>query len=182
MAAISTRQKALAAVVLLTLAVFILGLSLQSSNTGFSPALYPSSTQRPLAKLMSHEMVPGNPMYTLLMVKDRVVLEFTFDPIENAWLRVEYANRRLEYAQTLLENKEEVLAITTMAKAQIYLGQAVELVQKHDAGQLEKLRAILLEHQVALRTTKELLTDSDKARIDQLIGYNASLVQTISRH
>jgi hypothetical protein len=182
LAAISTKKKIFLAVGLVVLAFFILAMSLQSSNLGFSPVQYAPTTQQPLSKMLSREMIPGNPLYLLLMVKDAVVLDLTLDPMKNAWLRVEYANRRLGYAKTLLNKHEGPLAINTIAKAEIYLGKAVELIQRNDPSQLSALQGILVQHQQALRDAKAQLSDEDQARVDSLLHYNESLVQTISRH
>lgn len=181
LAAISTRKKIFLAVGLVVLAFFILATSLQSTNAGSSLVSYAPTTQQPLSKMLSREMIPGNPLYTLMMIKDRILLDLTFDPVQNAWLRVEYANRRLGYAKTLLNNNEGASAINTMAKAEIYLGKAVELIQRNEVSQLPKMQTILLEHQRVLRESKQHLSDEEKARVDSLLNYNASLVQTISK-
>jgi len=182
LAAISVTKKLLLAALLIVFAMFILGASLQSTNADNSSFTTPMAAQQPMQKLILNEVVPGNPLYALRMIGDRVRLELTFNPVENAWLRVEYANRRLETATLLLKHDEELAAINTMAKAEIYLGKAAELLNTHDRTQLAKLQPVLLEHRRQLEGLKSILhADSEKTRVDQLINYNASLYQTISR-
>ncbi len=182
LATMSLSKKLLLAAFMICFASGILALSLQSTNTGSQAFTVPSTAQQPMAKLVFNEMIPGNPIYALHMMRDRIRLQLTKDPVKNAWLQVEYANRRMETATLLIDRGEASTAISTLAKAQIYMGQAAEILTRIDPSQLAPLKLNLLEHRKQLEAAKSHLTNTDTSRLDNLIDYNASLIQTISRY
>lgn len=182
LATLSGTKKLFLAGGMIVFASCILALSLQSTNAGSSAFTLPSTAQQPMSKFVLREMIPGNPMYALYMARDRIVLELTKDPVQNGLLRVEYANRRMETAKILIDRDETAAAVSTLAKAQIYMGKAVELFTTYDQSKLPQLKVQLLEHRKQLEAAKAHLINADPSRLDDLIGFNASLIQTISRY
>lgn len=121
----------------LTVALLILVVSLTAVNVV-------QSAETRLSKrhfYLSGRVLPDHTAYPVLMALDRLRLE-TASPLEQIFLRVDYANRRFEYVLELLEKDQASLALTTMTKAQKYLIQAA-----HEA--IEQEQPASVRHYIA---------------------------------
>lgn len=138
--------------------------------------------QRPLAKLLEQRIVPGHPIYMVLMVRDQVCLFVTKEPTERSRLMIEYARERLLSALDVSSTGEHQLALATLMKAEVYLGRAASELLKTRSGNDDisqnDLR-LLLEaidiHIQTLQSMKQTRTDSEKVQFDQLLNYTMSL-------
>jgi len=124
----------------------------------------------------SQQILPDHSLYKVLMAMDRIQLE-TATPKEQIYMRVEYANRRLDYAKSLLDKNKEELAMTTLLKSQQYLDQAVQAALKPDVAisLKERIAKSLDFHSEELRTLSPKLTDSNRAIIDKVIRNHDTL-------
>lgn len=91
---------------------------------------------------LSNQILPDNLLYLPLMLRDRLVLNFT--PYhQQVFTKLEYSEERSRSAHQLLENGQEALAVTTMSKSQKYLLQAVyQMRSSSDQYTLEEKRQI----------------------------------------
>lgn len=152
-------------VLALSTAVGILFISLSTVSAVQSA----SGVDQPKHFYMEGTLLPDHIAYPIVMMVDRAHLESS-TPIEQVYLKTEYANRRLEYAQKLLEKDNTNLAVTTLTKSQKYLlsaaRQAIETdmsatVIKHVIATIEYHR-----EQTALLAPK--LPDNERAVLDGL--------------
>jgi flagellin-specific chaperone FliS len=127
------------------------------------------------------DILPDNIMYPVLMAVDRVELE-TAPNSEQIYIQIEYANRRLNYAQQLIDQQKEVLAVSTLTKAENYLADAAAKVAlNEDTTQTVKddLSRAIRFHIDELQKINPKLTDADRALIDKLIEQNDFTLKTL---
>lgn len=80
-------------------------------------------------------ILPDHPLYFIKMVRDRILLMVTGEPLAKAERLLLYADKRLGAAKALAEGNKPTLAVTTLTKAEKYLEQAVtEAVKAKEAG------------------------------------------------
>lgn len=108
---------------------------------------------------------------------DRLQLE-TASPLEQVFMKVEYANRRLDYSKALLEKGEEEVAFATLLKAQNYLNQAAVDSLKEDVptSVKERVAKAVAYHSTELRDLAPKLTDAHRAQLDQILSEHTTLV------
>jgi hypothetical protein len=75
-------------------------------------------------------LLPDHPLYWLKMVRDRVMLWLTQEPKARAQRLLLYADKRIHAALFLAEGNKPDLAVTTAMKAEQYLQQVYEQVEK----------------------------------------------------
>jgi hypothetical protein len=128
----------------------------------------------------NREVLPDHLFYPVLMVKDRLQLETASDN-ERVFMNVEYAHRRLEYAEELLKGKKNVLALTTLTKAEAYLHNAV--VEAHDLNAPDSVKQRIAKaveyHNKRMRELADQFTDQDRVVIDQKINENQVLLKML---
>jgi|GEM_PF-365345 len=166
--------------------VFVLMMSLRSFVIQNGKNDIDVKDERPLAKLIEKRIVPGHPAYPLFMVRDWVRLTLTRESRERSRLMVELARDRLLSALDVYSTQEHQLALSTLTKAEVYLGRAAEeLVRTKERGgevsqyDLKLLLDTIDVHIVSIQAMKSTMTDSEKVQCDQLIGYTMSLHDTM---
>ncbi len=129
----------------------------------------------------SHQILPDNSMYKVIMAMDKLQLETT-PPEEQIFVRIEYAHRRLDYVKALLDKNNEDLAMTTLLKSQQYLHQAAQqtLQQNSPTSIKERVAKAIEYHTSVLKEIAPKLTDAHRARIDQLIQEHDTLVVALT--
>ncbi len=160
----------------------ILFISFRTSGLGTHGSDLDVKDQKPLAKLLEKRIVPGHPVYVFLMVRDQVRLLFTKDPKIRSQIMIEYARDRLLSSIDLYSYGEHQLALSTLMKAEVYLGRAAEeLIRSLEGGEnvsQQELRLLLDAidvHVQSLQGMKQSRTDSEKVQFDQLLNYTLSL-------
>jgi hypothetical protein len=100
------------------------------------------------------------------------------NPKQRSSLMIEYARDRLLSSVDLYSTGEHQLALSTLMKAEIYLGRAAEelLKTRNSGGSIEQndLRELLDAidiHIQTLQSMKESFTDAEKVQCDQLLSY-----------
>jgi hypothetical protein len=126
----------------------------------FSLVISPSPIPTPTAVnyiLPYPGVLPDSPLYMIKMIRDKIVLMLTGDPLKKTEKLLLYADKRLGAAQALMEGNKTALGITTITKAEKYLEQAVNEFQKAKNSKGDTSR---LKEQLKLATAKheELLT------------------------
>lgn len=160
----------------------ILLMSFRTFNLGREGESLDVKDQRPLAKLLEKRIVPGHPIYLILMARDQVQLFITKEPKDRSRLMIEYARDRLLSAIDLYSAGERQLALATLMKAEVYLGRSADELLKTRQGDeslsQEDLQALLTAidiHVESLKNMKDTFTDSEKVQGDQLLNYTMSL-------
>lgn len=70
------------------------------------------------------KILPDNPLWYLKVVRDRLWLFFTFDPMRKADLNLLFADKRLWASKMLFEKGKSDLGLSTLTKAEKYLEEA----------------------------------------------------------
>lgn len=98
-------------------------------------------------------ILPDHILYPLKMVRDKILLWLTFDPVARAERFLLFADKRLGAAKALIEGGKTELGISTLTKGEKYLEQAIEQAEKakgagkETAALYEKLAKATLKHQ-----------------------------------
>lgn len=100
-------------------------------------------------------ILPDHPLYFLKMVRDRLVLLMTRDPVQRTEKLLLYADKRIGAARVLWEGNQIDLAVTTATKAEKYMEQVVgsleQLVDTDElAGLTERVDRALRKHEELL--------------------------------
>lgn len=131
-------------------------------------------------------LLPNHPLYWLKMVRDRVQLLMTRDPLSRVSLLLLHADKRLGAALELAENGQFDLAEETAMKAEGYLDrgvkEVVDLFQETDEGLLmgRKLELAGRKHLEVLALLQEMLPDQNKSTIAHLITAGTTRVDGLS--
>jgi flagellin-specific chaperone FliS len=126
-------------------------------------------------------LLPDHPLYPVLMAVDRVQLE-TASSHERIFMEVEYAHRRLSAAEELLDQDKPGLALTTLTKAEKYLGQSVAEAKELDTPDSirQRLAKAVEYHLKRLQTLQPLFNDADRVIVEKMIHENESLLKDLS--
>lgn len=163
---------------ILFVSFFASGNSTLNANLNVLPV---TRLQHPFTKMMKGQMVPGHPFYLMFVMRERLRLLLTQDPSLRMRLQIEYARERLEATDILLQGGEASLAITTLSKAEAYLGSASnEFTHSSTVGNrsetdLQSLIDAIELHVKYMASIKESLLDEDKSRLDGIQEYTKSM-------
>ena len=122
-------------------------------------------------------VLPDHFLYPVKMLRDRIWLWLTTDSLKKADLLLRLADKRVWSAQLLFEKGKTDLAITTAAKAERYLEQAIDQAEmarekgKDTASFLEKLSRATLKHEEVLSAMKEKAEETAQPAIDSALEY-----------
>jgi len=122
-------------------------------------------------------ILPGNFLYPLKMVRDRIWLFLITDPLQKAHTLLLFADKRLGAGKALIEKGKENLGITTLSKAEKYLERA--LIQGKIAKEKGKdtesffntLEKASQKHQEVLLEIQEKLSEGGKKALEEVIKY-----------
>jgi len=122
-------------------------------------------------------ILPDNFLYPLKMIRDRIWLFLTTDPLQKAQTLLLFADKRLGAGKALIEKGKEDLGITTLSKAEKYLERA--LIQGKIAKEKGKksesffntLEKASQKHQEVLLETQEKLSEEGKKALEEMIKY-----------
>lgn len=97
--------------------------SLPIPTTSVTPAPSPTSVDY---QLPYPGILPGSPLYSLKMVRDRIMDIFISDPLKKANFYLLQADKRVASALLLYQKGDEKMAATTLSKSQKYLEKSLE--------------------------------------------------------
>lgn len=101
-------------------------------------------------------VLPDHFLYPIKMIRDRILLFLTTEPLKRAERLLHYADKRIEAARILVEGGKQELGVTTAGKAEKYLEQAI--TQERQAREKGKeTRAFLEKLSKAIRKHEEIL-------------------------
>jgi len=93
------------------------------------PAATPTSEPEIQYYLPYPGILPDHPLYPLKMIRDRIWLWLTTNPVKKAEVMLLFADKRLGAGKVLVEGNKKDLGITTLEKAEKYLERAVNQLE-----------------------------------------------------
>ncbi|PJC27879.1 hypothetical protein CO054_03010 [Candidatus Shapirobacteria bacterium CG_4_9_14_0_2_um_filter_39_11] len=122
-------------------------------------------------------ILPGHILYPIKMVRDRIWLWLTVDPLKKAEVLLLFADKRLGAGKALIEAGKEELGASTLTKAGKYLESAVKQEKiarekgKDTQALLERLSRASLKHEEVLLEIKGKVGETAKPVIESCLGY-----------
>lgn len=122
-------------------------------------------------------ILPGHILYSVKMVRDRIWLWLTVDPLKKAEVLLLFADKRLGAGKALIEAGKEELGASTLTKAEKYLELAVKQEKiarekgKDTQALLERLSKASLKHEEVLLEIKGKVGETTKPVIESCLGY-----------
>lgn len=121
-------------------------------------------------------ILPDHPLYFLKMVRDRIQLWLTRNPVNRAELMLHYADKRFAASLALAEDGKSGLAMSTATKASYYADDAVGVVEGMDADEasafLSTAHAASMKHAAVLDGILSRVPDEAKGSLDEAIQTN----------
>jgi hypothetical protein len=119
-------------------------------------------------------ILPDHPLYWLKMVRDRVRLWLTREPLARAERLLLYADKRLGAGWALIDGEKTDLGVTTLTKAEKYLERAMLTARSLGEGAeetrfKEKLDKATAKHKEVLRDLMNKVGDEHKGVIKQML-------------
>lgn len=131
-------------------------------------------------------ILPDHPLYWLKMVRDRIILELTSEPVGRAKKLLFYADKRINAAKALAEGNQPELAVATAQKAEKYLERAMTQTETAANQGLKveelyrQLREAASKHEEVLEGIKDQLPPGIKGGVDQAIEVSRRSHQRVS--
>lgn len=121
-------------------------------------------------------ILPDHPLYWLKMMRDRIWLLLTTDPLKKAEVLLLFADKRIGAAEVLIRGNKVDLGLTTATKAEKYLERAIDQEEvargkgKETREFLEKIAKAALKHEEILVSMKEEAEEKE-AIIEEMMVY-----------
>ena len=132
-------------------------------------------------------ILPDHPLYWLKMMRDRVRLILTRDPLQRSRLMLLYADKRIGAAQALAQGNKLGLAVSTATKAEDYLLQSSKELVQLDTNQegvrdqWETMGRAVLKHREILVGLLMVSPDEAKQVVEQAQGSNSQAEEQVRR-
>ena len=157
----------------------VLRTSAQTPSAENSPQISPSPQEVEKVDyfLPYPGILPGHFLYPIKMIRDKILLFLTTEPLKRGERLLHYADKRIEAARLLAENGRQSLAVTTATKAEKYLERAINQEKEARAkGKkthpfLVELSKASLKHQQVLLEIKGKTSSVEQSVIDSLLHY-----------
>jgi len=122
-------------------------------------------------------ILPDHPLYWLKMIRDRVQLWLTTNPLAKAEKLLLYADKRLGAGWALVEGNKKELGVTTLTKAEKYLERAVMETKKLGEGGdemrfKERLGKATMKHKEVLGLLIDKTGDEYRGMMEQMLMMN----------
>lgn len=130
-------------------------------------------------------ILPDHSLYSLKMLRDRVWLFLTMDPVKKGELLLLFSDKRLGAGKALIEGGKTELGISTLAKGEKYLEQSIGQVEKarqsgKNAGALiGKLSGATLKHEEVLKELLIRVPEQSKPALQEALRYSQEGYQKI---
>lgn len=122
-------------------------------------------------------ILPDHFLYPIKMIRDKILLFLTTDPLKKAELYLLFADKRLGACKALIEGNKIDLGITTLTKAEKYLELAINqerIAKKADKDTvlfLEKLSKATLKHEEIILSLEKKIPDTGRPAYDSALQY-----------
>lgn len=130
-------------------------------------------------------ILPDHLLYPLKMVRDRIWLFFTTDPLKKAELYLLFADKRLSASKMLVEKDKLDVGLTTLTKAEKYLEQAVNQERvANQAGKateafLDKLSLATQKHEEIILGFEEKVSTTARPVYESALQYSRDAYQRV---
>jgi len=142
----------------------------------------PTSTITPVPKieypLAYPGILPDSVLYPIKMIRDRLLLFLTADPLKKTEIMLLFADKRLGAAKALIDGGKTELGVTTASKGEKYLLQAVnQAIQakkegKDTQGLKEKLGNACLKHNEVIAELISKTIDNNRQSLEEMLKYS----------
>jgi len=122
-------------------------------------------------------ILPDHFLYPVKMIRDRIWLSLTSDPLRKSELLLRLADKRIFSAKMLIEKEKADLGVETATKAEKYLERAIEQEKlarekgKDTVSLLQKLSLATQKHEEVLLEIREKVSDTAETIIDEALKY-----------
>ena len=153
-----------------------------TAKTKTTPVPLPTPTPAKVEYFLVYPgILPDHFLYSVKMVRDRVLTFLTVDPLKKAELFLLFADKRLGAGKALIEGGKVDLGVSTITKAEKYLEQAVN--QAKAAGQngkdakaiLEKLNRAARKHEEVILDLTTKVSGEAKSTLEKILEYPRKL-------
>jgi len=123
-------------------------------------------------------ILPDHFLYPLKMIRDRIWLFLTTNPLKKAELLLKFADKRIWSAEMLVEKNKPDLVVSTATKAEKYLERALNQERiAREKGEdttafLQRLEKATRKHEEVLLGIREKVADSAKVVIEKTLEYS----------
>lgn len=130
-------------------------------------------------------ILPDHFLYSLKMIRDRLRLWLTIDPLKKAELFLLYADKRLGAGRALIEGNKIELGVSTLTKGEKYLEQAAAQAKiardkgKETRESLEKISQASLKHEEVLLDLQAKVGQSFQSTVEQSLSYTKQVREKV---
>jgi len=132
-------------------------------------------------------ILPDHFLYSLKMIRDRLRLWLTIDPLKKAELFLLYADKRLGAGKVLIEGNKIDLGVSTLTKGEKYLEQAnTQIKMAKDKGKnteeiLGKINQASLKHEEILLGLKVKVGQDFQSIVEQALSYTKQVQENVQQ-
>jgi len=132
-------------------------------------------------------ILPDHFFYSLKMIRDRLRLWLTIDPLKKAELFLLYADKRLGAGKVLIEGNKIDLGVSTLTKGEKYLEQAnTQIKMAKDKGKnteeiLGKINQASLKHEEILLGLKVKVGQDFQSIVEQALSYTKQVQENVQQ-
>lgn len=123
-------------------------------------------------------LLPDHPLYSLKLIRDKILIIFTRNPVKKANLNQLFADKYLVMGQMLWEKGNTASSIKTFTTGEKHLlTTAVQLSKLKQSGTLpagivEKLESACDKHRQVIENLTRVADQTDKQQLDEVLGIN----------
>lgn len=141
-----------------------------------------SATNTPKMEKIAYDLpfpglLPGNPLYSIKVFRDKLVSTLINDPFKKAEFDLLASDKRTNAGVFLFNQKKEDLAIDTISKGNNYFDDAIGSIEKAKSGGVE-VKPLLEKMKLSIRKHQEVLAPYEK-KISK--GKRAGLGEEVKR-
>lgn len=179
-------------------AIFILAVSLKTAcenpasifamaslKFSVSPSATDSAKQTVDYYLVYPGILPDHPLYRFKMIRDRIKILLTREPLSRAQLFLLFADKRVGAGKVLIEGNKVPLGLSTILKGEKYLEKSISEVSKakkngNNTGQItEKLAQASLKYEEVFLDLKEKINPEGITAMEESIRFLKLLQERI---
>lgn len=119
-------------------------------------------------------ILPGHPLYSLKMLRDKIVSLLISEPWKKAEFYLLMADKRINSGKYLVDQGKEQLAKDTISKGQNYLNSGLGILENEKKnssfkGLIEKYQKAVIKHELVLKEILQKVSEEVKPDIRNAI-------------
>lgn len=129
-------------------------------------------------------ILPDNPLYSIKMIRDRIILFLINDSVKKAEFTLLQADKRLQAGVTLYrEDPQEIeLALETIAKGENYFFQSIQHAKKVRSEGRTNFNSLVTDLRSASLKHEEVLRDVEKGFPKEYRGELSNLIKRVEAY